>query len=459
MEFKKSSTPGGRYRRAGVGAGGAGGVTHRDRRAHLRVGDGVCALGGRPDAALESAFPCPLSFYEALPEGDVGLTDFEALAVERLRVLRAVEKVGQLGAVKYSREWANKMDEELGNPKGDLRGYSFDGMSRRTRDHLLARERDHFSHYILRLAYCHQEDSRRWLVQQECDLFRYRCMRLGDLRDFIDAYDLSYEPVPEDEMKKYGAVLEGLVFGGGVSGGGVGRSRSFYKVPFTEALDLVRSRKVLVVGGFCYVPDSEMVTLVAWIFKSLLTQALLFANKMLPALNEDERMVQVLGDLDKRYTGADYSTQEGDGPVVKPEMIRPLSQKSFPLCMRNMQTTMNATHHLKYKARLQYGLFLKGIGLSMEDSIRFFRQEFTQSHIDGDKFDKEYVYGIRYNYGREGKKVNWTPWNCMRIIMEAVGPGENHGCPYRWVLVGSTVIPMNTCYNFFSVLREKSFSF
>ena len=67
----------------------------------------------------------------------------------------------------------------------------------------------------------------------------------------------------------------------------------------------------------------------------------------------------------------------------------------------------------------------------MEDALRFFRGEFTKAHIDADKFDKEYTYGIRYNYGYEGKKVNWAPWNCMRIIMENVGPGENHGCPFR----------------------------
>ena len=32
---------------------------------------------------------------------------------------------------------------------------------------------------------------------------------------------------------------------------------------------------------------------------------------------------------------------------------------------------METQHHLKYKGRLQYGLFLKGIGLSMEEAIRF----------------------------------------------------------------------------------------
>ena len=33
--------------------------------------------------------------------------------------------------------------------------------------------------------------------------------------------------------------------------------------------------------------------------------------------------------------------------------------------------------------------------------------------------------------GKEGKKKNWQPWDCMKIIMDSVGPGENHGCPFR----------------------------
>ena len=48
------------------------------------------------------------------------------------------------------------------------------------------------------------------------------------------------------------------------------------------------------------------------------------------------------------------------------------------MCMRSMQNALDATHHIKYNARLQYGLFLKGIGLSMDDAIRYFRGEFTK---------------------------------------------------------------------------------
>ena len=45
-------------------------------------------------------------------------------------------------------------------------------------------------------------------------------------------------------------------------------------------------------------------------------------KQILPGLNEDERIVQVVGELNSRYTGADYTRKEGE-PAVKPEMIKP----------------------------------------------------------------------------------------------------------------------------------------
>lgn len=60
---------------------------------------------------------------------------------------------------------------------------------------------------------------------------------------------------------------------------------------------------------------------------------------------------------------------------------------SFPLCMRGMHHRMRQDHHLRHGARRQYGLFLKGIGLSLEEALAFFREEFTRK-IDADKVKK-----------------------------------------------------------------------
>ncbi len=55
-----------------------------------------------------------------------------------------------------------------------------------------------------------------------------------------------------------------------------------------------------------------------------------------------------------------------------------LSKRSMPLCMRQLHNSLKREHKLKHWGRLQYGLFLKGAGLSMEDALAFFQTEFTK---------------------------------------------------------------------------------
>ncbi len=58
MEFgNKTSKVGGSASTRRSGAG----MTHRDRRARIKVGDGTKVLGGRPNYELEEAFPCVAS--------------------------------------------------------------------------------------------------------------------------------------------------------------------------------------------------------------------------------------------------------------------------------------------------------------------------------------------------------------------------------------------------------------
>ena len=67
------------------------------------------------------------------------------------------------------------------------------------------------------------------------------------------------------------------------------------------------------------------------------------------------------------------------------------SKTSFPLCMRFLHEALRNSHHLRHGGRLQYGLFLKGIGVTLQDAMRFWRDEFTKL-MDVDKVTINFAY-------------------------------------------------------------------
>ncbi|KAG7276964.1 hypothetical protein CRUP_016454 [Coryphaenoides rupestris] len=144
----------------------------------------------------------------------------------------------------------------------------------------------------------------------------------------------------------------------------------FYKVPFQDALDLVRMRKVYLKAGYVYIPNQDIV--------SILTA------RSLPTVLSDERLQPLLSHLSHAYVGQDYSIQKSVGKISL-EQLDSLSEKSFPPCMRQLHQSLRENHHLRHGGRMQYGLFLKGIGLTLDQALQFWRSEFTKGKVDMDK--------------------------------------------------------------------------
>ncbi|XP_048387930.1 DNA primase large subunit [Stegostoma tigrinum] len=371
---------------------------------------------------LAEIYPFPIQFYEQPPTENVSLQEFENFAMERLKFLKCVETLG-VSHVRASEAYNKKLESEFRKLKFPYRVSNEERL-----DEYEIRRKDHISHFILRLAYCQSEDLRRWFIQQELEVFRFRFNELHDKQlEFLKHNDLEYQAIETNEKED---VKKKLADSGGYSSVKIAEWL-FYKVNFTEALELVRVRKVFVKKGFAYIPHPEIVIIVLNEFRQRLSKSLAIASRSLPVVQSDERLQPLLNHLSHAYVGQNYSVQKNVGKISL-EQIDSLAVKSYPPCMRQLHKAIRDNHHLRHGGRMQYGLFLKGIGLTLEQALQFWKSEFIRGKVDPDKFDKLYAYNIRHSFGKEGKRTDYTPFSCMKIILSnPPSQGDYHGCPFR----------------------------
>jgi DNA primase large subunit len=172
----------------------------------------------------------------------------------------------------------------------------------------------------------------------------------------------------------------------------------YYKVPFEDAIDLLRERKVLLRAGFAYVSRTNLSAIIAARFRANLGLHLAQTCRATAQMRQDVRVTPLVNMLSKAYINPSYKASKIEGAVTK-EQLPALAARSMPLCMSSLMKTLKQEDHLKHSARMQLGLFLKGIGLSLNDALAFWKQSFARK-IPPEKFDKEYAYNIRHNYGK-----------------------------------------------------------
>ncbi|CAN8095561.1 unnamed protein product [Discula destructiva] len=378
----------------------------------------------------ETTYPHRLNFYATPPTADITLEQFEQWAIDRLRILAELEACS----------FRNKSSEEtVTHMKPLLEKYlRLDHNSSSSTQLALQRQKDHYSHFILRLAFASTEDLRRRFTRVETMLFRLRFAAedVKDRKRFVESLNLGWETVSEDERRQLATELS-IATNYGRSG--PPEDETWCKVEWERVPDLIEGRRVFLKAGIAYVPSKEQSSMVLAEYTSRLERALELTARGLPRLDEDDRLSPILDHLSKNFITPDASYQSGSGDLpegaeITARNIDNLSQH-FPACMSHLHRSLRRDAHLKHFGRLQYTLFLKGLGLNLEECLTFWRQSFHK--ITDEQFNKDYRYNVRHAYGDVGGDSNrrgngYSPFSCQKILTEhPPGPGEAHGCPYR----------------------------
>ncbi|KAF2234061.1 DNA primase, large subunit [Viridothelium virens] len=370
-----------------------------------------------------------LNFYILPPTLDITLEEFEEWAISRLKVLAELEACA----------FRNRTPEETASYMQPILAKHLPLAQNSSRSSNLQdeRKRDHYSHFILRLAFAATEDLRRRFSRLETQLFKLRFQSddARERREFVDHLNFEWDKVGEEEKRGLAEELAAVTPFKSKNAGS--EEEGWFKVDWEQVPELVEGRKVFLKRGKAYVPVREQTTLVVNEFQRRLDQGLVLTSRALPRLDEDDRLSPILAHLSKSFTAPDaaYSQDSSlSGNDISAANVDALSTH-FPACMSHLHSTLRANSHLKHFGRLQYTLFLKGIGLSLPECIAFWRKSFRL--ITDEKFTKEYLYNIRHAYGDVGGDANrrgrgYTPYSCQKLLTEGMpGPGQTHGCPYR----------------------------
>ncbi|QRW21519.1 DNA primase large subunit [Rhizoctonia solani] len=395
--------------------------------------------GGFPTVETHSKlrYPYRLNFYDDPPLCNVTLEEFETWGIQRLRVLAEIESCNV-----RNRTFEDTKLVALAQSKKHL---PLNSTSAIGMDRDLERKRDHVSHFVLRLAFCHSEELRRRFVKAETTLFKIR-WESDDTTErgrFINSLDLGMTSVPTEEVVEMQPILQAA------SGAKPPKNDQalpeYFKVHWTRVTDLVAARKVYLRGGYAYVPSKDQNSIVFQEFASRLERALEQTSRAVPRLDEDDRLLPLLQHLAQSFLNGIASSSaasfaDENGELVRAEQVDELAARHFPACMRNLHDSLRKDHHLRHHGRLQYGLFLKvcqiawsvgpykhlidvhmrrvrdlraakAIGMSIDEALTFWRRGFQGGKITDDKFAKEYRYNIRHSYGLEGRRMNYPAKN------------------------------------------------
>jgi len=362
-----------------------------------------------------------LSGYTTSPDVEFNIDEFESYALSRLNVLRWIEKQSGLGHPIQDNLHTIILQNNLHIPQND-----------------------EISHFIGRLCFCQTLERRRWFLSTEKALFEARYKTAADAAKkavhkqlcgggYADYKVLNKLDVMNDEN------LNGKFpiprFSQSTTRDRESEMLPFYKVPFAEVISLVGRRGVFVQDGYAFVPNNRFFTLITGKFRAHLNRGLVAAQKAMDkmradpvAMNVVSRVLHIIDGLHKMTTGPSYKIAKNKSAISHKNVYK-LSPLHFPLCMQSSMEHMKADGHLKHGGRMHLGLFLKGIGLNLSEAMIFWRQSFHK--VGGDKFNKQYAYNVRHNYGKEGKRIDYDPYSCSKIVACTPGGGDYHGCPFK----------------------------
>jgi DNA primase large subunit len=107
--------------------------------------------------------------------------------------------------------------------------------------------------------------------------------------------------------------------------------------------------------------------------------------------------------------------------------------KVFPPCMRDVMDELHVKKHLRHFKRYELNLFLKGIGLPLEEIFKVWRSAVFPHGAMGN-YQNEHTYQLRHVFGLEGQMKEKFEHDCEKLIKTSQMEPHAAKCPFAMPL-------------------------
>ena len=304
------------------------------------------------------------------------------------------------------------------------------------------------SHFILALIMCKSEGDSRWFIKQESSLYKARLQnKKYDMYKILSILGMKLNLFEKDKENNK-VDINNIRFKRNSNN----KDEKIYFCRFEDAINLIASKDYYLFKGNIYILENDLPLLFKLVFEQKQEKVISKIRANSESIKRDRRIKEIILSFEReKEIMNNQEAAKMAKEIPNDEKLRTMfdvdkvSERCFPLCMNIIERHINKYSHLMHFGRLQYTLFLKGAGLPVEETLKFFQKKY-EKRTPIDKFEKEYAYNIRHSYGLEGKRQSYNPFNCEKIInMNAPMGNECHGCPFKNYSEENLRKILNTC--------------
>ena len=361
-----------------------------------------------------------MSYYLKPPRGDIPLEKLEELTMKRWRFLQLLDLQDIDGFHQKLADHADLSESVMENSS-----------------------KDRVSHFFLRLCISKSTDysTRSKFIDKEASLFSYRLEQMSkrditqSIRDVIRHLDDLIREENCDEIfsvlaKSLESILEENMLDE--------KSEFEFQVPFQVVPQLVSRRKVKLENGQATILCDNVKEYLSCVFSTLLRSSVkaMSGKSIAYGFEEDDDRIKMLTELIQSQITFVHNSIPCDKSEIRFEQVDTLSQH-FPRCFAHVHQKLQSSHRLGHHARVAYTLFLKDIGLPLEEALKFWNFHYSQDANHHDKCShswqengKKFEYSINHLYGNAGGRKSYSAHNCQSVAKRCSSINDELNCPF-----------------------------